>query len=69
MAAWGWARAVPFILGDDAWQELPNLKRWLDSINARPAAARAEALKDKHDFKTDLDEEARKHLFRHVKSV
>ncbi len=27
MAVWGWARAVPFILGDDAWEKLPNLKR------------------------------------------
>jgi GSH-dependent disulfide-bond oxidoreductase len=68
MAAWGWARAVPFILGDDAWKALPQLKRWFDTVNARPAAARAEALKAKHNFKTELDEEARGHLFRHVKS-
>jgi len=69
MAAWGWARAVPFILGDDAWIALPNLKRWLDNLNARPAAARAEALKDKHQFKAELDEEARRNLFRHVRSA
>jgi GST-like protein len=68
MAAWGWARAVPFILGDDAWNTLPELKRWFDNVNVRPAAARAEALKDKHNFKNELDEEARGHLFRHVKS-
>jgi len=43
------------------------LKRWFDNINARPAAARAEALKNTHIFKTELDEEARGHLFRHVK--
>lgn len=66
MAAWGWARAVAFVLGEDAWNTLPNLKRWLDSINARPAAARAEALKDKHKFKAELDEDARRNLFRHV---
>ncbi len=69
IAAWGWARAIPFVLGEDAWGTLPNLKRWFDSINARPAAARAEALKDKHAFKADLDEEARRNLFRHVKSA
>lgn len=68
MAAWGWARAVPFILGDDAWNSFPQLKRWIDNINARPAAARASALKDKYNFKTDLDTEARSHLFRHVKA-
>ncbi len=42
MAVWGWARMVPFILGEDAWQKLPNLKTHLDTINARPAASRAE---------------------------
>ncbi len=47
MAAWGWARAVPFILGNEAWQGLPNLKRWFDLVSARPAALRANALKDR----------------------
>jgi GSH-dependent disulfide-bond oxidoreductase len=68
MAAWGWARAVPFIFGEDAWSALPELKRWFENVSARPAAARAEALKDKHDFKNELDDEARRHLFRHVKN-
>ena len=45
---WGWARLVPYILGDDAWTKLPNLKRLVDDISSRPAAARALALKDKH---------------------
>ena len=63
MAVWGWSRAVPFILGDEAWAKLPNLKRLFDEISARPAAARANALKDKHAFKTELDDEARRHMF------
>ena len=63
MAAWGWARAVPFILGAEAWAKLPNVKRLLDEINARPAAIRAEALKEKHAFKTEMDDEARRALF------
>lgn len=63
MAVWGWARAVPFILGPEAWATLPNVKRHLDEINARPAAQRAEALKSKFSFKAEMDEEARKHLF------
>jgi GSH-dependent disulfide-bond oxidoreductase len=66
MSAWGWARAVPFILGDDAWNTLPHLKRWLDLVNARPAAVRAGALKDRYTFKTEMDAEARRHLFRHA---
>jgi GST-like protein len=63
MSVWGWARVAPFVLGADAWDKLPNVKRLLDAINARPAAQRAEALKTKFAFKTEVDEEARKMLF------
>ena len=63
MAVWGWARAVPFILGPDAWAKLPNVKRLLDEVNARPAAQRAEALKARYTFKTEMDEDARKAMF------
>lgn len=63
MAVWGWARAVPFALGADAWQKLPNVKRLLDTVNERPAAQRAAALKDRHAFKTDMDDEARRAMF------
>jgi GSH-dependent disulfide-bond oxidoreductase len=67
MSAWGWARSVPLILGDDAWSDFPHLKRLLDEISARPAAQRTAMLKDRHTFKTEMDEEARRHLFRHLK--
>lgn len=63
MAVWGWARAVPFILASNAWEKLPNVKRLLDEINERPAAQRAEALKTQHQFKTEVDAEARRALF------
>ena len=63
MALWGWARAVPFVLGAEAWSELPHLKRLLDEINARPAAQRAEALKDRFSFKAEVDDEANKAMF------
>jgi GST-like protein len=66
MAAWGWARMVPFIMGDGAWDRFPNLRRLHDEIAARPAAARAVALKDKHTFKAEFDDEARRHMFRHL---
>jgi GST-like protein len=66
MAVWGWARLVPFILGEGAWETLPHLKRLLDEVNARPAAARAEAIKARHTFKAEFDEEARKFMFRHT---
>ena len=63
MAVWGWARAVPFILGAEAWQKLPNVKRLLDAISARPAAQRVEAIKTKHAFKTEMDDAAREAMF------
>ena len=63
MDVWGWARIVPFVLGDDALTKFPNVKRLVDEINARPAAARALALKDKHAFKAEMDDDARRHLF------
>ena len=63
MAVWGWARAVPFVLGADAWDKLPHVKRLLDEINARPAAQRAEALKTKFTFKAEMDDDARKAMF------
>jgi GST-like protein len=66
MAAWGWARAVPFVLGDTAWSTMPHLKRWFDTISARPAAIRANALKDRFTFKTEMDEEARRIMFPHI---
>jgi len=66
MDVWGWARLLPFVLGDDAFAKLPNLKRLVDEISARPAAARALALKDKYTFKTEMDEEARRHMFPHT---
>ncbi len=74
MAAWGWARMVPFVLGagpsdQSVWTGLPNLKRLLDEISARPAAERAVALKDRHAFKTEMDDEARRHMFRHTVAV
>jgi GSH-dependent disulfide-bond oxidoreductase len=63
MAVWGWARAVPFVLGADAWTKLPHVKRLLDEINARPAAQRAEALKARFALKTDMDAQAQKAMF------
>ena len=65
MAVWGWARALPFALGENAWEQLPHVKRLFDTISARPAALRAAALKDRHAFKTELDDKARRAMFPH----
>ncbi len=66
MALWGWARLVPNALGEEDWAKFPNLKRLVDEISARPAAARANELRGKHKFKTEFDEEARNAMFRHM---
>jgi GSH-dependent disulfide-bond oxidoreductase len=66
MNLWGWARLVPMVLGEDYWAKFANLKRLVDEISARPAAARAVALKDRHKFKTEMDDEAKHAMFRHL---
>ena len=63
MAVWSWARAIPRIIGPDAWASLPHVKRHFDAISARPAAVRTEALKDRFAFKQEVDAETRKALF------
>lgn len=65
MAVWAWARVLPGTVGQDCWERFPGIKRLLDHINARPAAQRAEALKESHVFKQDFDDVALGHLFRH----
>ena len=66
MAVWGWARVLPFVMGEDAWECHPNVKRLVDEIAARPAGQAANALKDRHAFKAEFDAEARRHMFRHI---
>jgi GST-like protein len=67
MDVWGWARLLPNVLGEGAFDKLKNLKRLVDEISARPAAQRAAALKDRHKFKTEMDDEARAAMFGHLK--
>lgn len=67
MDVWGWARMAPFVMNDkEVWAKLPNLKSLVDEVEARPAAKKALALKDRFTWKTDLDDEARRNMFRHI---
>jgi GSH-dependent disulfide-bond oxidoreductase len=66
MDVWGWARLIPTVLGEEHWAKFPNLRRLVDEVTARPAAARAVALRDRHKFKTEMDDEARQAMFRHL---
>lgn len=63
MAVWGWARAMPMVMGEEVAGGMANVRRLVDEINARPAAVRALALKDRYSFKSETDEEARRFLF------
>ncbi|MDQ2081282.1 glutathione S-transferase N-terminal domain-containing protein [Xanthobacteraceae bacterium Astr-EGSB] len=66
MNLWGWARLVPMVLGEEAWGKFPHLKRFTDEIGARPAAIKAAALRERYKFKTEMDEEAKNAMFRHL---
>lgn len=63
MALWGWASFAGYILGEKGLSDYTNVKRLVDEIGKRPAAARALALKERLALKTDFDEETRRALF------
>lgn len=63
MALWGWGKSAGYIFGQKGLQDYPNVQRLLDEISARPAANRAQSLKDKLVLKTEFDEEARRAMF------
>ena len=66
MSFWSWSRMAPFIMGEDAWQRYPNVKRFHDEIGERDAAKKAVALKDSFAFKTEMDAESRANMFKHL---
>jgi len=63
MALYGWAASAGYIFGDNALSDYPNVAQFMTEMNARPAVARALQLKDRHTFKTEFDEQARKAMF------
>jgi GST-like protein len=65
MSAWGWVERAPRVLSGsaDPLAAFPNVKRWFQQIDARPAAARARAVGSDHVFKTEIDEQALRALF------
>jgi GSH-dependent disulfide-bond oxidoreductase len=63
MALWGWANFAGYIFGEKGLSEYPNVKRVVEEIGARPAAARALALREKLTLKAEFDEETRRALF------
>jgi GST-like protein len=65
MSAWGWLdRASRVRKGeDDPLAPFPNLKRSFETIDARPAVARARAVAKDHLFKRVNDGETKRALF------
>lgn len=65
ISAWGWLdRASRVLPGDLApLSPFPNLARWFNAIDARPAVAKARAVGKGHAFKKEVDEETRRALF------
>jgi len=67
MNVWGWARLLPSVLGEGGLDKFENIKRLVEEINARPAAQKGLTLKDRHKFKTEMDQEALNAMFPHLK--
>ena len=65
MSAWGWLDRASRVLkgAQDPLASFPNLKRHFQTVDARPAVARARAVGTDHAFKTVRDEEALRALF------
>lgn len=63
IAAWGWVDKVGYVLGQDALATYPNIQRWFNSINNRPAVERARDMGKDIQFKAEFDEDAKRAFF------
>jgi GST-like protein len=65
ISAWGWIERAAYVFKGEAdpLAAYPNVKRLIDTVNARPGAARARQVGKDLIFKTENDEEAKRALF------
>lgn len=63
IAAWGWVDKIGYVLGQDALATYPNVQRWFNSINNRPAVERARNMGKDIQFKAEFDEDAKRAFF------
>jgi len=61
MASWPWAMAAGRALGDEIWKDFPSLKRWVDTVGARPAVERGwQVRKELREQKLSEEEQKRR---------
>jgi GST-like protein len=65
ISAWGWLKRAAIVLPgeDDPLAAFANLKRLVETVDARPAAARAKEIGKNHPFKKEVDEETKRAMF------
>ena len=65
ISAWGWLdRASRVLKGEtEPLAAYPNINRWFEVVDARPAAARARSIGKDYEFKSATDEESERALF------
>ncbi|MGF1777566.1 glutathione S-transferase family protein [Vibrio nomapromontoriensis] len=63
IATWGWIDKAAVVLGEEAVTPYPNLKRWFDAINQRPAIQVARDVGKDIEFKTEQDDVTKRALF------
>lgn len=65
VSAWGWLDRASRVTdrAEDPLAPFPNLKRLFETVDARPAAARAREIGKDHPFKRVNDEETKRALF------
>jgi len=65
MSAWGWLDRASRVLkgAEDPFAAYPNLKRFFETVDARPAVGRAREVGKDHAFKRVNDDETKRALF------
>lgn len=63
IAAWAWVDRAALTLGDERLGEYPEVERWFQAIDARPAVARARQIGQDIEFKPPGDEDSRRALY------
>ena len=65
MAVWGWARLIPNVARRGILGQVSEPEAAGRRDQRPPGGGARHAIKDKHKFKTEFDDEARKAMFRH----